>query len=163
MNKLSFDPNRHVALLCPCGKSNHDGKFAPFLGYTDKGHCFSCAKNFLVKTEPPIKEVQTSEKVKPKIIVPKEFKISFIEWDVLRQSLGKYNENTFFQYLGLISNAETAEKLRRLYFIGTSKYWQGSAVFWQIDIKHQIRSGKIIQYQTRSDESCFMKLNCGRV
>lgn len=34
------------APFCPCGKSNDDGKFAPFENYKDKGKCFSCGDSF---------------------------------------------------------------------------------------------------------------------
>lgn len=32
--------------LCPCGKSNKDGKFVPYAGYADKGYCHSCGQTF---------------------------------------------------------------------------------------------------------------------
>jgi uncharacterized protein (DUF427 family) len=39
----------------------------------------------------------------------------------------------------------TVELLRK-YPIGTSKYWKGATVFWQIDTHGKVRTGKIMLY-----------------
>ena len=45
MEQLTLDNRARRSIKeCPCGKQNKDGKFCPFKGYTDKGHCFSCGK-----------------------------------------------------------------------------------------------------------------------
>jgi hypothetical protein len=33
-----------------------------------------------------------------------------------------------------------------MYHIGTTNYWYGSIIFWQIDTKNVIRGGKVMQY-----------------
>jgi len=43
---MEFDKNRKRVKQCPCGKSNKDGKFSPFVGYIDKGYCHGCSKFF---------------------------------------------------------------------------------------------------------------------
>lgn len=42
-----FDKKRTRVAHCPCGKNNNDGKFAPYIGYDDRGHCHSCGLNFI--------------------------------------------------------------------------------------------------------------------
>ena len=49
-------------------------------------------------------------------------------------------------YLVNLFGTSEAEKLISKYFIGTSKYWKGACVFWQIDIEGNIRTGKIMLY-----------------
>ena len=48
-------------------------------------------------------------------------------------------------YRKIISMEETT-RLFRLYNIGTSVKWGGSAVFWQVDIEGHVRAGKIMCY-----------------
>lgn len=43
-----LEKKRSLAKLCPCGKSNSDGKFVPFKDYTDRGYCHSCGLYFNV-------------------------------------------------------------------------------------------------------------------
>ena len=157
MYKYEFDTNRKRVEFCPCGRSNHDGKFVPYVGYTDKGYCYKCPKLFY--PDGPASKLVRPEKNKIKPIIP----VSYISPKVLKQSLGKYDENTLFQFLIKLTNAETAEKIRKDYFIGTSRFWQGSTVFWQIDAEGKIRSGKILQYAMRPAERCSIGINCGRV
>lgn len=41
-----FDNTKRKSVeVCPfCGKSNKDGKFVPYAGFKDRGHCFSCGQ-----------------------------------------------------------------------------------------------------------------------
>lgn len=41
-----FDNTKRKSVeICPfCGKSNKDGKFVPYAGFKDRGHCFSCGR-----------------------------------------------------------------------------------------------------------------------
>ena len=71
---------------------------------------------------------------------------SYILLDTMESSLRGYGQNNFVQFLnGLFGVKVTADALQK-YFVGTSKHWPGSTVFWQIDIKNRIRTGKIILY-----------------
>jgi hypothetical protein len=42
------------------------------------------------------------------------------------------------------------EVLIQKYYLGTSKYWKGATLFWQIDKEGKIRTGKVIQYDINS-------------
>jgi hypothetical protein len=57
--------------------------------------------------------------------------------------LGK---NNFIEYLLRIFDEEIVICITERFRIGTSKHRNGATIFWQIDEKQNIRSGKIIQY-----------------
>lgn len=158
-NNFKFNPNRSVASHCPCGLSNHDGKFSPFVGYTDKGHCFSCGENFFPKDNTNTILRNTSIKVlsNENILKP-----SFIEERTFKYSLSNYEYNAFYYFLVKLFGKSKAECLAKEYQLGTSLQKSGSTVFWLIDIKGQVRSGKIINYTISEDASSSVGLNCKR-
>lgn len=127
------------------------------MGYRDKGHCFGCSKNFFPDSS-FIGPSEQKKENKAQVVAP-----SFIPQEILKQSLGLYDQNTLIQFISKLTDEETATRIRNDYLIGTSKFWYGSTVFWQIDVERKIRSGKIIQYAIRPDERCFIGQNCGRV
>jgi hypothetical protein len=71
---------------------------------------------------------------------------SFIEPDIFKNSLKGYAENIFIKQLLKRFGTETTRTVIEKYFIGTSKHWPGSTIFWQIDISGKIRTGKIMLY-----------------
>jgi hypothetical protein len=83
---------------------------------------------------------------KPKNVLHKRNSISYIQNEVFKESLKEYEENNFVEYLISLVGYEIASKTVGRYFIGTSKHWSGSTVFWQIDKTGKVRTGKIIQY-----------------
>lgn len=85
-------------------------------------------------------KANTSIKPKP------EPKISFINVEVFDKSMNIRQPNYFIDYLASIWDCEVAIYLAYKYNIGASKLWQGATVFWQMDIKGNIRSGKIMLY-----------------
>jgi hypothetical protein len=72
--------------------------------------------------------------------------ISYIPLSVVQASLKNYDHNHFVSYLHAHLGAETAQQLIAQFYIGTSKYWPGATVFWQIDEQGRIRTGKIMLY-----------------
>ena len=72
--------------------------------------------------------------------------VSYIPNVVFNASLKAYDTNNFIKYLSGILGVEVTEQLKQRYHIGTSKYWNGATVFWQIDIEGKIRTGKIMLY-----------------
>ena len=85
---------------------------------------------------------QTTTRIKPK---PKP-KIGFIDVDVMHGSKTIKSPNYFIDFITSIWDYEIAYYLTNKYNIGTSKYWKGSTVFWQVDNKNKVRSGKIMLY-----------------
>jgi hypothetical protein len=82
--------------------------------------------------------------IKPK--PPLEKPTSFIDNELLKKSLHSYDVNNFIKYLKTILPAKEVKKIIELYKIGTSKHWEGSTIFWQVDNKGRIRGGKVMLY-----------------
>ncbi|MBM3454790.1 MAG: hypothetical protein FJX80_06535 [Bacteroidetes bacterium] len=83
---------------------------------------------------------------KPRPVTPQPKPISFIPIEVFKASLKGHEANHFVQFLIDLFGVEIASQLVSRYFIATSKYWDGATVFWQIDTKGNIRTGKIMLY-----------------
>lgn len=81
-----------------------------------------------------------------KVITPP----SYIERDLMEQSLQSYQQNNLYIFLAHQLGTERAMNLMRLYHIGTSKHWDGATIFWQIDTHNQIRTGKIMLYNSKT-------------
>lgn len=77
-------------------------------------------------------------------------KTSFINVEVMQKSKAILRNNNFIEFLSNIWDLETAQYLVNKYNIGTSKFWDGATVFWQVDAKNRIRSGKIMLYDAIS-------------
>jgi len=139
--KLELDKNRFRVKYCPCGKSNKDGKFVPYIGYENKGYCHSCGETFLPEL---LKVVQWNTPQRKPQVKPKP--VSFIPVELFKNSLKNYEANNFVKFLVDLFGIEITKKLIETYFIGTSKHWNGATVFWQIDTIGKIRTGKIMLY-----------------
>lgn len=72
--------------------------------------------------------------------------VSYIPKDELIKSFKDYDTNKFIIFLKSKFNEDQVNDLIKKYLIGTSDIWHGSTVFWQIDIKGRIRTGKIMLY-----------------
>ncbi|MBP1839411.1 DUF6371 domain-containing protein [Formosa algae] len=77
-----------------------------------------------------------------------KLKTSFIAIDIMQKSMS--GKNYFIDYLASLWDMETANFLKEKYNIGTSKYWSGATVFWQLDKERRVRSGKIMLYNPKS-------------
>ncbi len=71
---------------------------------------------------------------------------SYIPANILISSLRRLNENFFINYLQSIFDHDTTLTLIETYYLGSSKHWPGATVFWQIDRKDKIRTGKVMLY-----------------
>ena len=166
MDELKFDKNRFRIKECPCGKSNKDGKFVPYIGYDNKGYCHSCGDTFL----PDLKPIEKNSFYKPvqQRTRPEQKPISMIPFEVMKQSLdsviharqmvryseiqaeriseNKCKKNHFVSYLDSLFGPDITDALREKYLIGTSNHWSGANTFWQMDIHGNVRTGKIFVY-----------------
>ena len=71
----------------------------------------------------------------------------FIPQAVFQKTLTSYKQNNFITYLKSIFDDETIFHLINIYKIGTSKHFNGgTTIFWQIDTRGRIRTGKLIKY-----------------
>ena len=71
---------------------------------------------------------------------------SSIAIDIFDKSRTSYDCNYFVQYLLSLFGKNITIELLKKYPIGTSKYWNGATVFWQIDTQGKVRTGKIMLY-----------------
>lgn len=83
--------------------------------------------------------------VKPVIVEP-----SFIDENIMLASRKCFNQNNLYIFLSNRFGEKEAMRLFDLYKVGTSKYWEGSTVFWQIDKQGNIRAGKIFLYKKKN-------------
>ena len=79
-------------------------------------------------------------------ILPEPRPASLIPFEAFKKSHDKYEQNHFVTYLISLFGEEVTGQLIARYFIGTSKYWPGATVFYQIDSKGKVRRGKIMLY-----------------
>ena len=75
---------------------------------------------------------------------------SYINRNIVRQSLKCYSTNRLYQFLVSQLGESSAMTLIETYQVGSSKYWDGATVFWQIDHKNQVRTGKIMLYNAET-------------
>jgi len=71
---------------------------------------------------------------------------SSIAIDIFDKSRTAYDCNYFIQYLLTLFGKNITIEVLKKYPIGTSKYWKGATVFWQIDTHGKVRTGKIMLY-----------------
>lgn len=75
---------------------------------------------------------------------------SFIDSAVMQRSLLRYDSNPMYFFLSNTIGRSNTERLFNLYQVGTSKKWNGSTVFWQIDSDGKVRAGKIMGYDAKT-------------
>ncbi len=71
---------------------------------------------------------------------------SFIDRNLFLKSLKTSKTNNFLSFLQSILNPESITEIREKYKIGTSGKWKGTTIFWQIDEKGRVRTGKMMLY-----------------
>ncbi len=133
---LIFDKNRSRVKYCPCGKDNGDVKFAPYVGYENKGYCHSCGDFFL-----PDLTGHASDHFYQKQFIPmnKPKPASHVSVNVFKQSLAHYERNHFVLSLTNQFGEKITNKLIESYFIGTSKHWQGATYSISSSIPRLVR------------------------
>ena len=161
-----LEKNRQSVKTCPCGRSNLDGKFVPFVGYTDKGFCHSCGKTFLpkfgrsdAKLGFPVSDYLKKRKQETITEVP----YTLFPKEIFCRNIATCNTDVFFQYIKLLFGNFIASQLVRKYCIGSNDYWDGGTLFWQLDIDNKVRTGKIIQYQIVKSKNALIGVECKRV
>jgi len=81
----------------------------------------------------------------------------FITSSLVKQSMKRYEHNSFINFLQQLFGAEIAHKLTQQFRLGTSKKWEGKGVvFWQIDSNLQARSGKVMLYNEKTGKRVKM-------
>jgi hypothetical protein len=138
MNR-GFEARRYQsAKECPCGKSNKDGKFAPFKGETKFGKCHSCSQTFF----PPDEESNapiTNQKQK------------YISKDEVAHSQTFINSDPFFQFCQrIIGDYQVATDHLISMGVGSRA---NVTVFWMIDEYGRVCLPKNVQYNASGDRT----------
>lgn len=76
--------------------------------------------------------------------------VSYHDYNLVLQTGKNYNQNNFVQFLKSLFSEEEVKNIIQKYLIGTSKRWNGSTIFWQIDNKQNVRHGKIMLYDSNN-------------
>lgn len=110
--------------------------FPSHVGKCDHEH--SCGYHYTPKDffrEHPDESEQFRREWKPQAVTPTEpvSPPSFMDSAVMQRSLSHYDINPLCTFLSDTIGRSNAERLFKLYQVGTSKKWNGSAVFWQVD------------------------------
>jgi len=85
---------------------------------------------------------------------------SYIEPELFFASLKGYEDNKFIQYLSTLFDTEVVKQLIEKYYIGSSNLWPGSTIFYQIDTKGRIRTGKIMLYDALTGKRIKKPSDC---
>ena len=81
-------------------------------------------------------------------VAPTAAKASYIDKKILQKTLTKYEINPLATYLYSNYSEDEVKNTIDKYQVGTSKQFNQSTVFWQMDNTGNIRSGKIMAYDT---------------
>lgn len=99
-------------------------------------------KQYFTHKNIPYKPITLPSGFEPEVIKPP----SFIPDRFLKSSQKAYPKNNFAIYLDAQVGEQKRKEVFSQYHIGTSKYWAGATVFWQVDNKGKIRTGKVMLY-----------------
>jgi hypothetical protein len=126
---IDTETNEHLAdHVGKCDRENNCGYH-----YTPK-HYFAA--------NPALKPTKKRE---PKPIPPPQ-KPDYIPEKLFKKSLNRTELNDFVEYLCSIFDDKKVNELIEDYYIGTAKHWPHATIFWQIDRKENVRTGKIMLY-----------------
>lgn len=158
-HKYTLEPYNGMKTRYNCPNCNKKGVFSKYIDtetnayLSDKvgrcEHINSCSYHYKPKqyfeNNNISFEINKPYEFKPPKPKPKP-KTSFINVEVMNKSMASNSNNCFIEYLTSLWGNEVAYELAKKYNIGTSKFWKGATVFWQVDRNNNIRSGKIMLY-----------------
>ncbi|MFZ4525663.1 MAG: DUF6371 domain-containing protein [Chlorobium sp.] len=143
---------------CPaCGKvrfvryvdTSTGEQVADVVGRCDRedscGYHLTPKEHFLMTGKNPFGSVSIPAKKREPV---PEQEPSFIDALLMQGSLRNYEQNNFCRWLHGVFGEQKAFELTAAYQIGTSKYWPGSCVFWQIDRAGNVKAGKVMLYNS---------------
>jgi hypothetical protein len=71
---------------------------------------------------------------------------SYLDSQLVSKTLTQYENNNFTLYLKSLFDEQKVTEVINKYKIGTSKYFENSTIFWQIDNHNHIHTGKVMAY-----------------
>lgn len=147
MNTLKLNSRKRKDIdNCPCGRSNKDGKFVPYVGHKDCGYCHSCGQTFLPKLKQEQSYQMKAEPIKQKKI--DYYPLSEFE----KYKVVEFKECSFVIALLNVFKLDkiTIRNLLHRYKITPSIKDNKRVVFWYIDINQRVRTGKIVAYDSKT-------------
>lgn len=148
MENLKFDTKRSRATHCPCGKTNKDGKFVPFVGQKEKGYCFSCGQKFLPELEPGLHFEQRRWQS-----LPKKHEYFYLPAEYIDKAVGR--PNNLLNYLSNTFGEQAAIQATMRYKVGAAdKQNKGGTVFFYVDYAANICRGKIMLFDALTGKRC---------
>jgi hypothetical protein len=95
-------------------------------------------------------KLETPKKGELQSIKKAETRFDSIPFDSFKNTLGNYRQNNFVQFLSDLfpDDLKAVQTVLQKYYIGT--YKDGLTVFWQIDGRGKIRTGKIMRYDIQT-------------
>lgn len=73
-------------------------------------------------------------------------KASTLQLDLTIQCGRNFKQNNLIQFLKLYFSEVEIQSIILKYLLGTSSHWKGATVFWQIDQKEKIHTGKVMLF-----------------
>ncbi len=143
MYKYSLDKSSKKFICPACGKR----RFVKYIEnetneYLEDGSGRCDRESSCGYSKSPNKNSVISEFVIPIIIR----KASTIQSDYLKLCNKNFNKNNLIQFLENYFTEEEILSVIQKYKLGTSKHWNGSTIFWQINPQNEIMAGKVILY-----------------
>jgi len=76
----------------------------------------------------------------------KKTRVQFLEKALIQPSLEAWDKNNFSEWLISLYGFDIAKEVCKKYYVGSSRHWKDSTIFWQVDIKGNVRQCKIMLY-----------------
>ncbi|MGB0918575.1 MAG: DUF6371 domain-containing protein [Flavobacteriales bacterium] len=92
----------------------------------------------------PFQERIGSRTIQPTFSAQPQPATSFMDASFVTKSLD--HQNNLTEFLHATFGFDLANEVIEQYQIGTAKNWNGATVFWQIDLRGRIRTGKVMLY-----------------
>jgi hypothetical protein len=157
LERYSGKKSRHT---CPnCEKKAQFSRYVDLNTNThiadDVGKCNREAKcgfhktpsQFYKDSSTPTHKIKTLSniRVKPK---QEEGKASIIPIKYVALSRKKADQTPFYRYFSEVLSNDSLDRAFKLYQVGRYHYhnWTNCVIFWQIDLKNNVRTGKIFKY-----------------
>lgn len=102
----------------------------------------------------------TLPKANYKSMATKQIPPTYINPAIVEGSFKHFSNNHFVGYLNTLFGVEITNSLLKTYPVGTSKYWQGATVFWQVDGLGKVCTGKIMLYNPTTGKRVKEPHNC---
>lgn len=164
MYKYSLDKSSKKFECPSCRKKRFvkyiDNETKEYL-FTNVGRCdreINCGYHFTPKNyflENPSLNIDQFKGFEAKNLTVVE-KIDYHTIDEMKNTLSKYSDNQFVQFLFSKFNKTKVLDTIEKYQIGTAIFSKNETIFWQIDVLNNVRAGKIIQYDNDGRRSKYI-------